>query len=235
MKKIASLLIAALIGLSAVSAQNLKLEANGTEVTEGMTITVEGESDGWTALTCYMQITNTSDKEIEVKLEFSREGLPEGASAMMCGFGQCSLNPFVEGVLAAGEIVGNDHDMPIDIAYTPNEKFEEFVASCTLTDKTNNETLNFSVRFIPTNGGHGTANENRELAGVSVYPNPAQGLFNLNVPARAQVEIFSANGQVVRQMEVGAGQTSLQLNNAGIYFIRVRANGKQAVKRLVVR
>ena len=233
MKKIAGLLIAALVGLGAVSAQNLKLETNGTEVTEGMTITVEGEFDGWAALTCYMQITNTSDKEIEVKLEFSRAGLPEGASAMACGFGQCTVDPFVEGVLAAGATT--EDQGPLDIAYTPNEKLEEFVASCMLTDKTNNETLNFSIRFKPTNGGVQTANENRELAGVSVYPNPADGLFNLNVPARAQVEIFSANGQVVRQMEVGAGQTSLQLNNAGIYFIRVRANGKQAVKRLVVR
>lgn len=235
MKKIAGLLIAALIGLGAVSAQNLKLEANGTEVTEGATITFQGEYDGWNPLTCYMQITNTSDKEVEIKLEFLNEGFPEGAVAMICGFGKCTTLPYVEGVLQAGAVEGDDHDRPIDLAYTPNEALDACVVSCILTNKTDNETLNFKIHFIPTNGGPTVANENRELAGVSVYPNPADGLFNLNVPARAQVEIFSANGQVVRQMEVGAGQTSLQLNNAGIYFIRVRANGKQAVKRLVVR
>lgn len=228
MKKIAGLLIAAFMGICAVSAQNLKLEANGEVVTEGATITVEGVSDGWEGITCYMKITNSSAKNIEVRLEFSRDGLAEGATAMICGFGQCSTLPFIEGVVGANSVAG-EGDTPIDIAYTPVAS-EVFIAPCKLINKTDNATLNFNIRFVPQNA----ANDNLELAGVSVYPNPSHGMFNLNVPERAQVEIFAVNGQMIRQMEVMAGKTAVEINRAGVYFLRVRAGGKTAVKRVVI-
>ena len=80
------------------------------------------------------------------------------------------------------------------------------------------------------------ANEGAELAGVNIYPNPNDGKFNVVVPVDATVVVFTANGQVVRRMEVAAGVHSLQLANSGIYFVRLTAaNGQSAVKRVVVR
>ena len=81
-----------------------------------------------------------------------------------------------------------------------------------------------------------TAVEGAELAGVNIYPNPNDGKFNVVVPVDATVVVFTANGQVVRRMEVAAGVHSLQLANSGIYFVRLTAaNGQSAVKRVVVR
>ena len=81
-----------------------------------------------------------------------------------------------------------------------------------------------------------TAVEGAELAGVNIYPTPNDGKFNVVVPVDATVVVFTANGQVVRRMEVAAGVHSLQLANSGIYFVRLTAaNGQSAVKRVVVR
>lgn len=81
-----------------------------------------------------------------------------------------------------------------------------------------------------------SANENNELAGVSVYPNPSNGEFNVVVPVRAEVEIFAANGAVVKRFAVAEGTTQVRLNNSGVYFVRFTAqNGQVAVKRVVVR
>lgn len=235
MKKIVILIVAALAGMSLSWAQNFRFQAGNTIITEGMTLEVTGvvDFDEVYSLIQYFTMTNLTDNEMDVRIDFTRDNLPEGATLMICGWGGCRTDNYVEGSLDAGGITGGEME-PLDLTYSPDEAYTPYTSKVKVTDQTSGETLNFNIHFVPTNRAN-NANENRELAGVSVYPNPADGLFNLNVPARAQVEIFSANGQVVRQMEVGAGQTSLQLNNAGIYFIRVRANGKQAVKRLVVR
>ena len=236
MKKILGLLTAAFVGLGVVSAQNLKLEVNGQVITDGATIIMqEPDFDPWAGIECLMQVTNISDKEISARLEYEAEGIPEGAELLLCGFGLCVNTNFIETTtpLQPGQVSGAEGGMdPMHLAYTPNEALDDFIAHCTLTDKTDNQTIKFNIHFIPKEG---TANENRELAGVSVYPNPTAGAFSLTAPRRAQVEIFSANGQVIKQMEVAAGENALQLTNSGIYFVRVRANGKEVVKRVVVR
>ena len=83
--------------------------------------------------------------------------------------------------------------------------------------------------------GDSTAIEANELAGVSIYPNPTDGEFSVVAPANAQVEIFNAAGVLVKRMVVAEGMAQVRLNNSGIYFVRVRANGQMAVKKVVVR
>ncbi|MDE6694203.1 MAG: T9SS type A sorting domain-containing protein, partial [Bacteroidales bacterium] len=80
-----------------------------------------------------------------------------------------------------------------------------------------------------------TAIEAAELAGVNVYPNPNAGTFNVTVPERARVEIFGLNGAKVMSREVNAGVESFNIDHSGIYFVRVMAGNKTAVKRVVVR
>lgn len=79
------------------------------------------------------------------------------------------------------------------------------------------------------------ANENEELAGVSVYPNPNNGRFNVSVPVNAVIEVFAANGRMVKRADLSAGMNTMQLDNTGIYFVRVRANGQVSIKKVVVR
>lgn len=80
-----------------------------------------------------------------------------------------------------------------------------------------------------------TAVETKELAGVNVYPNPTEGEFNVVAPANANVEIFNAAGVLVKRLTVAEGNVQVRLNNSGIYFVRVRANGQMAVKKVVIR
>ena len=83
--------------------------------------------------------------------------------------------------------------------------------------------------------GDSTAIETNELAGVSIYPNPTDGEFSVVAPANAQVEIFTAAGVLVKRMVVAEGNAQVRLDNSGIYFVRVRANGQAAIKKVVVR
>ncbi|MDE5703801.1 MAG: chitobiase/beta-hexosaminidase C-terminal domain-containing protein, partial [Bacteroidales bacterium] len=55
------------------------------------------------------------------------------------------------------------------------------------------------------------ANEELELAGVSVYPNPSNGVFNLELPVSATVEVFASNGVLRQRVEAGAGVVTLNI------------------------
>ena len=61
------------------------------------------------------------------------------------------------------------------------------------------------------------------------------GAFNVVVPENARIEIFGLNGAKVMSREVNAGVEAFNLTHSGIYFVRVMAGNKTAVKRVVVR
>ena len=77
--------------------------------------------------------------------------------------------------------------------------------------------------------------EDNLLAEVNVYPNPTMGEFKVSVPVDAMVEIYAANGHRVATRMVAAGTETFALATSGIYFVRVTADGKTAVRRIVVR
>ncbi|MCM1531088.1 MAG: chitobiase/beta-hexosaminidase C-terminal domain-containing protein [Ruminococcus flavefaciens] len=90
-----------------------------------------------------------------------------------------------------------------------------------------------TVRFKVTEN---VGNDVPELAGVRLYPNPTEGDFSVEAPVEARVEIFSANGMLVKAFTMAAGVEEVRLSNSGIYFVRLTAgNGQVAVKRVVVR
>ncbi|MCB0705002.1 MAG: M36 family metallopeptidase [Saprospiraceae bacterium] len=78
---------------------------------------------------------------------------------------------------------------------------------------------------------------------VRVFPNPAQDLLNITLNASEQtdlqIEILTVDGRSVYQYQNSVfGYTHLPLNTAdiasGIYFIRITANGRSAVEKVVV-
>ena len=83
--------------------------------------------------------------------------------------------------------------------------------------------------------GEGTANEGKELTGVSVYPNPSTGVFHIELPVAATVEVFASNGVLVRSFNAAAGKSTLSLDHSGIYFVRIMGEGRTTVKRVIVR
>ena len=80
-----------------------------------------------------------------------------------------------------------------------------------------------------------TANEDEELAGVTVYPNPSNGLFNLELPVAATIEVFASNGVLTQRVNAAAGVSTLTLDRSGIYFLRISGEGRTVIKRVIVR
>ena len=62
---------------------------------------------------------------------------------------------------------------------------------------------------------------------VKVYPNPSEGIFNIEGQNIRKVEVFNAFGQPVYSEETESGFMKLDLTNraAGIYLIRIVTNG----------
>ncbi|MDE7091424.1 MAG: chitobiase/beta-hexosaminidase C-terminal domain-containing protein, partial [Bacteroidales bacterium] len=80
-----------------------------------------------------------------------------------------------------------------------------------------------------------TANEDLELAGVCVYPNPSNGVFNLELPVAATVEVFMSNGMLYQRLTLAGGTATLNIDRSGIYFLRITGEGRTVIKRVIVR
>jgi hypothetical protein len=79
-----------------------------------------------------------------------------------------------------------------------------------------------------------------EIADIRVYPNPSNGLFNLEVAGLDQsvnVSIENIQGQVVYQgMVNGNGRMELNIQNqaAGIYMLHLSTEQGRVVRKLIV-
>ena len=78
-------------------------------------------------------------------------------------------------------------------------------------------------------------NEN-EMAGVSLYPNPAREQVSFNIENDAQVSIFDMTGRMVSTTDCMAGQAQINVSELvnGVYFVNFRfADGTTAVSKFV--
>ncbi len=72
---------------------------------------------------------------------------------------------------------------------------------------------------------------------ISVYPNPSNGEFKVNLPANETylLEICDLTGKVIqRQKATGNTQVKLESKAKGIYLLKVSNDGATAVRKLVV-
>ena len=81
-----------------------------------------------------------------------------------------------------------------------------------------------------------TANE-ADLQAIltSVYPNPTAETVYVEVAEPALLEVFALNGRMVFRKEIGAGVQAVTLEKSGIYFLRVSAGERMAIRRIVKR
>jgi len=125
-----------------------------------------------------------------------------------------------------------------DYTFDPDE------ANLLLVWARGNGTLNF--------GNHGGANRDDTSTGftlglvdqdisdsIQVYPNPSTDVVTINFDNQnasgTELNIYAANGQLVRTQTIAAQQTSLDIStlNAGVYILDVRSENGIGVKRLV--
>ena len=78
-----------------------------------------------------------------------------------------------------------------------------------------------------------TENENKNT--FTIYPNPSNGLFIIELPTKAEIIVTNTLSEVVFNQTLGAGKQSLSLQNQanGIYFVKVISDGKQQVSKLL--
>ncbi|MDA3867124.1 MAG: T9SS type A sorting domain-containing protein [Salinivirgaceae bacterium] len=70
----------------------------------------------------------------------------------------------------------------------------------------------------------------------SIYPNPSNGVFNLDVDGNATVTVMNVAGQIVDSRTINGSQTiTLDNVNAGVYFVRVQVGEDVGTKQLIIR
>jgi len=80
---------------------------------------------------------------------------------------------------------------------------------------------------------------NSYAAAFNVYPNPANGIVNIEGPGRETIEgitLTDANGRIVRDIAAGTGnaaQVDISDLSSGIYFLNITGESGKAVKKIV--
>ncbi|MDA3866699.1 MAG: T9SS type A sorting domain-containing protein, partial [Salinivirgaceae bacterium] len=70
----------------------------------------------------------------------------------------------------------------------------------------------------------------------NIYPNPSNGVFNVDVDGNATVTVMNVAGQVVDSKTINGSQTiTLDKVNAGVYFVRVQVGENVGTKQLIIR
>lgn len=84
-----------------------------------------------------------------------------------------------------------------------------------------------------------TTGEIEELEGtpISIYPNPATNVLNIDVSGKMQqLTLINPTGQLVFSQEVEAGTTTINLNGleSGLYFVRIENENNTTTKKVVI-
>jgi len=81
-------------------------------------------------------------------------------------------------------------------------------------------------------------NENVNVGGVSVFPNPNNGNFGVRMmkPGQASLRIFNATGKEVRAIRIGEMITNIDLSKEakGLYIVKVEGDGFQYSQKVTV-
>lgn len=69
---------------------------------------------------------------------------------------------------------------------------------------------------------------------VTLFPNPCNGSFTINLMEESDIEVFNILGQNVMSFSKASGTMELQLNQAGLYLVRINnASGVETLKLIV--
>lgn len=124
------------------------------------------------------------------------------------------------------------------IAQLPGYSFWGWTENDTLVSTDNplsilaQESRNLIAEFVLN-----TPNKAQLLNNLKVYPNPSQGVFQINLPEQSQLEIYNPNGQLLKTKALDAGNHTLNLEgwHKGLYLLRFQNTHNTQTIRAVIR
>jgi hypothetical protein len=82
----------------------------------------------------------------------------------------------------------------------------------------------------------GLAVSDFDISGLAYYPNPAQDILSIEAKETiADITIYTTLGQAVKSKTINSNQATLDLSALanGVYFLKIRANGKMKTVKIV--
>lgn len=74
-----------------------------------------------------------------------------------------------------------------------------------------------------------------EAVALSVYPNPGNGIYTIELPVEAVIVVYNALGNTIYTTHLQVGYQQIHLNQQpnSLYVLKVISNGKQQTIRLI--
>ena len=96
----------------------------------------------------------------------------------------------------------------------------------------------YVAKYSPAGDTSGTTDISNPVnsSSLTVYPNPNNGQFTVNLPAAAQVTIYNTLGELIVTENLPKGKQAINLTNkpAGVYYLKANSTTGQQVVKLVV-
>ena len=75
-----------------------------------------------------------------------------------------------------------------------------------------------------------------ETQSIEVYPNPAKDILTVKAENLSSVAVYNSIGQRVLEQELNGDETTINTSdfNAGIYMVRIVANGNEITRKISV-
>ncbi len=106
---------------------------------------------------------------------------------------------------------------------------------CDLTTPSTYASIGYAANHLVMNiwGQVSTTVENLNN-NISVYPNPSNGLFNLTVNGTYSLDVIDITGKVIESRIIN-NNTTVEINNAGMYFLKLTNGTQVSVERVIVK
>jgi hypothetical protein len=111
-------------------------------------------------------------------------------------------------------------------------KTDSCIASSVVKDQT--ETYNTSVSNMEEYSIIGVAENQNNLNGLEIYPNPANDKLTIETTQKSEIEILNIQGQLIKSI-TSNGKTTIDISELapGMYFVKVKTENGIAVKKFV--
>lgn len=110
--------------------------------------------------------------------------------------------------------------------------------TCSITAPATMASINFpNAHLVLSVTGTALSVKNNELnQNVSVYPNPSNGLFSINIPENILIEKVNVTDITGKQISIEANsnnQFDLTNFNAGVYFLNIETSEGKIIKKVI--